>query len=86
MVQQHSSVPPSAILRRRDVQSRTGLSKSSLYRITKDGTFPAPVRLGPRCVGWIEAEVQAWIERRIEISRRSQEAIATASTSSHRCK
>jgi prophage regulatory protein len=86
MIQQHSSVPRSAILRRRDVQSRTGLSKSSLYRSTKEGTFPAPVRIGPRCVGWIEAEVQAWIERRIEISRRPQESITSDSTSPRRYK
>ncbi|HSE87586.1 MAG TPA: AlpA family phage regulatory protein, partial [Candidatus Binatia bacterium] len=33
------------------------------------GTFPRPVSLGGRAVGWLEAEVQQWLQRRIEASR-----------------
>jgi prophage regulatory protein len=33
------------------------------------GTFPKPVSLGGRAVGWLEAEVQQWLQRRIETSR-----------------
>jgi prophage regulatory protein len=70
MTQQHSSIPHDLrILRRREVQVRTGLSRSSIYRRAEDGTFPQPVQLGPRTVGWVEAEVQSWIEQRIRDSR-----------------
>jgi prophage regulatory protein len=51
-------------------QSATvGGGKLDIYlRITR-GTFPKPVSLGGRAVGWLEAEVQQWLQRRIEASR-----------------
>ena len=58
-----------AILRRRQVEQRTGLSRSTLYQYIKDGCFPKPVRLGPRAVGWLESEVRDWIATRIRIAR-----------------
>lgn len=57
------------ILRRRQVEQRTGLSRSTLYQYMKDGFFPKPVSLGPRAVGWIESEVSDWIASRIRIAR-----------------
>lgn len=67
MVQQQSGVPASArILRRIEVQARTGLSRSSIYRGIQEGRFPKAVSLGPRMVGWVEAEVQAWIDDRVQ--------------------
>lgn len=57
------------ILRLPTVKARTALSRSSLYKFVAAGTFPKPVRLGPRAVGWIEAEVQEWLDRRIADSR-----------------
>ena len=56
------------ILRRRQVEQRTGLSRSTLYQYIKDGSFPKPVPLGPRAVGWIETEVRGWIATRIQIA------------------
>ena len=56
------------ILRRRQVEQRTGLSRSTLYQYIKDGSFPKPVPLGPRAVGWIETEVRGWIVTRIQIA------------------
>jgi prophage regulatory protein len=35
------------------------------------GTFPKPVGLGGRAVGWLEAEIQEWLQRRIEASRKA---------------
>ena len=55
-----------AILRRRQVEQRTGLSRSTLYQYMKDGCFPKPVPLGPRAVGWLESEVSDWIIMRIK--------------------
>ena len=58
-----------AILRRRQVEQRTGLSRSTLYQYMKDGCFPKPVPLGPRAVGWLEFEVSDWIIMRIKSAR-----------------
>ncbi len=61
-----------AILRRKQVQIRTGLSRSTIYQYIKDGVFPKPVALGPRAVGWLESEVNEWIAERVKIARDTQ--------------
>ena len=53
------------ILRFPIVKGRTGYSRSSIYAGMADGTFPTQIPLGPRAVGWDEAEIDAWIEARI---------------------
>jgi prophage regulatory protein len=58
-----------SILRRRQVEARTGLARSTIYQYIKDGAFPKPVQLGPRAVGWLESEVTEWIERRVKFAR-----------------
>lgn len=60
------------ILRLPDVKKRTGLSRSTIYLRIAVGAFPKPVALGGRAVGWVEAEVQQWIEKAIQTSRRSE--------------
>jgi len=62
-----------SILRRKQVQARTGLSRSTMYDRIKTGTFPKPVALGPRAVGWPEGEVAALNAARI--AGRSEEEI-----------
>ena len=57
------------ILRLPAVKMRTGLSRSTIYLRIAQGTFPKPVSLGGRAVGWVEAEVQDWLQRRIDASR-----------------
>jgi len=57
------------ILRLPDVKASTGLSRSTIYLRVAEGTFPKPVRLGGRAVGWLEAEVQEWLQGRIDMSR-----------------
>ena len=52
------------ILRRPEVERRTGLSRSTLYAMMAEGVFPKPVRLGKRAVGWRESDVLAWLESR----------------------
>lgn len=47
------------------VIDRTGLSKSTIYARAAAGTFPKPVPLGNSLSGWVEDEVQAWIDDRI---------------------
>lgn len=58
------------ILRLPNVKARTGLSRSSIYLRVAEGRFPKPVSLGGRAVGWVEAEVDNWLEQQIEASRR----------------
>ncbi len=59
------------ILRRRQVQSQTGLSRSSIYAAIKGGSFPSPISLGARAVGWTAESIDNWIEGRINASRES---------------
>ncbi len=59
----------SALLRLPEVKSRTGLSRSEIYRREAIGQFPRRVSLGARSVGWPSEEIQAWIEARIRESR-----------------
>lgn len=60
-----------SILRLPVVKARTGLSRSTIYLRVSEGTFPKPVSLGGRAVGWVEAEIQQWLEQRIEASRKA---------------
>jgi prophage regulatory protein len=62
-----SSAP--TILRRHQVQQRTGLSRSTLYQYIKDGDFPTAVQLGPRAVGWLESDISDWITARVKHAR-----------------
>ena len=55
----------SPILRRPDVEAVTGLSRSTIYKWMDEGSFPKPVKLGPRAVGWREEQIEAWIADRI---------------------
>jgi prophage regulatory protein len=52
-----------------EVRTRTGKSRSAIYQGVKDGTFPKPVKLGRRAVGWIEAEIEAHNQACIDASR-----------------
>jgi prophage regulatory protein len=55
---------PAAILRLPAVLAATGVSRVSIWRWAKAGTFPRPVRLGARAVGWRASDVQQWLEER----------------------
>lgn len=54
-----------SILRRRDVEARTGLSRSTIYAKIAQGCFPRPVKLGERAVGFIASEIDAWLSKRV---------------------
>jgi prophage regulatory protein len=58
------------ILRLPAVKQSTGLSRSTIYLRVAEGTFPRPVSLGGRSVGWVESEIQEWLQRRIDASRK----------------
>lgn len=50
------------ILKRPEVERITGMSSSLIYSKMRDGTFPASRRLGAGAVGWLESEVNEWME------------------------
>jgi predicted DNA-binding transcriptional regulator AlpA len=56
-------------LRLPEVKAITGLSKTSLYALIRNRSFPAPVRLGPRAVAWVRSEVRQWAVERVHASR-----------------
>ena len=60
------------ILRLPAVMSRTGLSRSSVYLRISQGRFPKPIALGGRAVGWIEAEIDDWLNQQIKASRNTE--------------
>jgi prophage regulatory protein len=66
-----SSSERKRLMRIRQVTETTGLSKSAIYRNIATLGFPRPVRIAPRSVAWVEAEVQDWIEH---LSRNGKQA------------
>lgn len=58
------------ILRLPAVKQKTGQSRSTIYEKVQRGEFPAPVKIGERAVGWVEAEVDSWVETLIEVRDR----------------
>ena len=51
------------IIRRKDVETMIGLSRSTIYKLMSQGTFPNAIRLGPRAVGWRLSDIEDWIDR-----------------------
>ena len=59
-----------SILRLKEVQRRTGLSRSGIYRaLAQNPNFPKPVPIGARIVGWVEDEVDAFVDAMIAAGR-----------------
>lgn len=61
----HAQVIRAALMRRKAVETETGLPRSSLFSLIAKNEFPAPVRLSARAVAWRSGDVAAWIESRI---------------------
>jgi len=69
------------IIRRKQVEARTGLSRSTIYAKMRrnpkrpadyDPTFPTPINLGGgKAVGWVEGEIDAWLTAQVEKSRKA---------------
>ncbi|MDA3921894.1 MAG: AlpA family transcriptional regulator [Salinisphaera sp.] len=53
------------ILRRPEVEAKTGFKRAHIYNLIKQGRFPKPMRLGVRAVGWDSLEIEAWIAERL---------------------
>jgi prophage regulatory protein len=53
------------LIRRKEVENMTALSRSRIYALMDTGDFPRPVTLGAMSVAWVYAEVQQWIAAKI---------------------
>jgi|GEM_PF-2454878 len=54
------------VVRMPEVIEITGLSRTTIWRRERDGSFPPPIRLGgehTRAVGWREQDIYDWIDR-----------------------
>ncbi|MFJ1471063.1 helix-turn-helix transcriptional regulator [Massilia orientalis] len=66
---------PLKILRCKQVAERLSLSRSTIYdklspnSVRFDPSFPRPIHLGANAVGWVEAEIEHWLQSRIQDSR-----------------
>jgi prophage regulatory protein len=54
---------PTRLIRIKEVQYRTGLGRSTIYRWMAQGRFPRPFQLGIRSVAWPEESIQHWIDQ-----------------------
>ncbi|EHW0625780.1 AlpA family transcriptional regulator [Vibrio vulnificus] len=53
------------LIRLKEVMARVQLSKSTIYKMMDEGTFPQSVQLGDRAVSWVEYELDEWINNRV---------------------
>ena len=53
---------PPRLIRAAEVYDRTALSRASVWRRVREGTFPKQVTLGYNRIAWVESDIDAWIE------------------------
>jgi prophage regulatory protein len=53
------------IMRLKEVIEKTGLAKTTVYSLISQGKFPKQIELGVRSVGWVDTEVDEWLEAKI---------------------
>lgn len=68
MDQTKKTTPPLMLLRRKQVEEATGLSKATIYRLIVQHQFPEPIKLSERAVAWRLNEINDWISSRINSS------------------
>ena len=66
--------PNSRILRWPEVKKRVGICRSYVHSLVAQGKFPPPIKLGERASGWIDGEIDDWINERVSISETNRVA------------
>ena len=67
-----SKVEAVRMLRRREVEARTGLARSTIYDWIRAGRFPRPVSLGSRTVRWQEHDIEQWIAEHVALEAKPE--------------
>ncbi|EJE8548861.1 AlpA family transcriptional regulator [Vibrio vulnificus] len=57
------------IMRLPEVIKMTGLSRSTIYLSMSKGSFPLSISLGERAVGWLETDIEQWLEKCVAASK-----------------
>jgi prophage regulatory protein len=57
------------LLRRKQVEARVGLTRSTIYALMAEGKFPKPIALAGRTVAWTQSSIDKWIAERIAASK-----------------
>jgi prophage regulatory protein len=65
---------PKQVIKLPGVVKTTGLSKSTIYKLISEGKFPKNIPLTGKSTGWIDEEIQSWIDERIAASRNGEAA------------
>ena len=68
------------ILRFPAVISRTGLSRSTIYLHISKGTFPKSIKRGERASGFLESDINEWIESRVHASNNEDHGVGQRQT------
>ena len=50
------------ILRPKDVIREFGLSRTTIWRKEREGTFPKKVKIGSRAVGYLRTDLEGWLQ------------------------
>ncbi|SMF65937.1 MULTISPECIES: AlpA family transcriptional regulator [unclassified Pseudomonas] len=53
------------IMRREEVERKTGFKRAHIYNLMKEGKFPQAKRIGLRAVGWDSLEIEQWVSERL---------------------
>ncbi|ELQ15129.1 phage transcriptional regulator AlpA [Pseudomonas fluorescens BRIP34879] len=59
--------PQRHIMRREEVEQKTGFKRAHIYNLMKEGKFPRAKRIGLRAVGWDSLEIEHWIAERLSL-------------------
>ncbi len=71
---------PTIVLRMKQVIARVGLTRPTIYLRLKEGKFPKPIHLGVRAIGFLERDIEAWIQARVDAAQAQPSAGARLKT------
>jgi len=60
-----------SLVKLQQVRAESQKSTSTIYRDIRNGTFPAPIKIGPRAVAWTRDSLETWKRGCIEASQKA---------------
>ena len=66
------------LLTNEQITAQIGISRSTIYRLTRKNSFPQPIRIGERSVRWLESDVEAWLAERKSASRQKKDRVESS--------